>query len=262
MVTATRNDTQERTAARALARASVYRLLSQSLTFPDESTVATLQQIDLPQAQELTPHLPAPVAAALAAFASAAAGAAPATLPAEFRRIFSHVMSADCPPNETPYTARHVFQETQDLADIAGFYRAFGVELSERERPDHVGVELEFMHLLTYKEAYARVHHTAAKVRLCRDAERAFLRDHLGRWGPQFAQLLHRKAGSGYYAAVAHLTEQFLASEIKHLRVQPEPATDEPEVRVGDHGEEEGCPFTETCAAPEMGGSNVRVYSP
>jgi TorA maturation chaperone TorD len=74
-----------------------------------------------------------------------------------------------------------------ELADIAGFYRAFGVEITPgTERPDHIAVELEFMHLLAVKEVVAAGREDGGEhARICRDARATFFRDHLGRWfGP------------------------------------------------------------------------------
>src|SRR5262249_45823836 len=45
---------------------------------------------------------------------------------AEYDRIFGVVFSKECPPYETEYhTTTDVFFRSQQLADIAGFYRAF-----------------------------------------------------------------------------------------------------------------------------------------
>jgi DMSO reductase family type II enzyme chaperone len=221
MATKTLDRRAEKAARRALARSDVYRLLSEALAYPTADSMAARRDHDLLHAQQAS-SLPERVAALLAALAEHTRDADTSHLQSQHRRIFSHVVSTDCPPCETLYTARHVFQETADLSDIAGFYRAFGLQLAEKERPDHITVELEFMHFLTYKEAYAFSHHGPAKARLCREAERKFVRDHLGRWGTRFAQRLAQKAGGGYYGCVASLLETYLPTELDFLRVEPE----------------------------------------
>jgi len=240
---------EERTAAaagRALARSALYQLLSQSLAYPSGDAVQTLREADLPQAQEAADRLPAKLASRLARLADEVRCRDAAQLQAEHRHIFSHVMSQDAPPCETLYTASHLFQETNELSDIAGFYRAFGLEPAEQERLDHISVELEFMQFLAYKEAYALLHHGEAKARLCRRAQRAFMRDHLGRWGLLFAQRLREKAGEGYFASVAALAEEFLLTERRLLRTQPEPAAVGPgQWETGP--EDSGCPAAEAC---------------
>jgi len=112
--------------------------------------------------------------------------------------IFGLVVSPDCPPCETWY-CRQTFSvyRAQHLADIAGFYRAFGVE-PELERPDFIGTELEFMAWLIRKELHARETYgpTSDQAEVCRDAQRTFLEDHLAWWAPAFALAL-RKAADG-----------------------------------------------------------------
>ena len=68
-------------------------------------------------------------------------------LQAEHRRVFSNVITLDCPPYETLFGNDHVFAQSHVMGDIAGFYKAFGVELSKdiHERLDHLSVEFEFM---------------------------------------------------------------------------------------------------------------------
>ena len=110
-------------------------------------------------------------------------------------------------------------QRSQVLGDICGFYRAFGLGVSEnlRERPDHISIECEFMHFLTFKESYAEEHHGPEKALICRDAQRKFMEEHLGQWGPAFARRLEDAAGAGFYKWLAVLTSGFLTSEEEHL---------------------------------------------
>lgn len=247
MATVTGKRRQERAAGRALARSALYQLLSQALAYPSQEAVTALRQADLPQAQQAAARLLAHVAPLLAALDECLQGTDAARLQAEHRRVFSHIMSLDCPPCETFYTARHVFQETQELSDIGGFFRAFGLELSEKERLDHISVELEFMHFLTYKEAYALIHHGPAKARLCREVQRKFMQEHLGRWALQFARRLGQKAGGGYFACVAEVTEAFLAAEVGFLRARPEADVVSPDWRTASP-EDFKCPATEGCS--------------
>ena len=223
-----------------------------------EQAVASLRETELPQAQQAVPYLPAKVAQQLTALAEEVQSVDASQLQTEHRRVYTHILSLDCPPCETLYTARHLFQETQELSDIAGFFRAFGLELAERERPDHISVELEFMYFLTYKEAYALQHHGRAKARLCREAQRKFMQDHLGRWAFQFARRLKEKAQGGYFGCLASLTEAFLSAEVGLLRTQPEAVTVDPQWRVAAP-EDEGCPAAEECPLVELGSNHAHA---
>ncbi|MEE9197204.1 MAG: molecular chaperone TorD family protein [bacterium] len=244
MVTQTRKTRAERAAGRGLARSAIYRLLSQALVYPSGEAIAALREVDLPQAELAAAHLPPKVVPLLAALAEQLQATDAVQLQTEHRRVFSHIMSLDCPPCETFYTARHIFQETQELSDIGGFFRAFGLEMGDKERLDHISVELEFMHFLTYKEAYALTHHGSSRARLCREVQRKFMRDHLGRWALRFADRLAQKAGGGYFGCVASLTEAFLAAEVSFLRARPESASAGQEWRNAAP-EEFTCPMAE-----------------
>lgn len=136
---------------------------------------------------------------------------------------FGHAISKECPPYEAEYDQANVFQKTQTLADIAGFYRAFGLETAPalHERADHLSVELEFMQFLCLKEAHAAARGEAPeRVAQCRAAQTKFLGEHLGRWGRSFAQRLCAVARDGPYAAFAALLDAFLAAETKRLGVR------------------------------------------
>src|SRR5262245_6292753 len=52
-----------------------------------------------------------------------------ADLRAEYDRVFGFVIPKECPPYETEYhPPAQSFLRSQQLADIAGFYRAFGLD--------------------------------------------------------------------------------------------------------------------------------------
>jgi TorA maturation chaperone TorD len=85
---------------------------------------------------------------------------------------------SNTPPSPGGHTPR--------LADIAGFYRAFGMQV-HGDRPDHVVAELEFASWASLSEAAAWVDGDEEAAERCAAATRSFLRDHLGRWLDAFA---------------------------------------------------------------------------
>ena len=95
---------------------------------------------------------------------------------------------------ETELGLPNEFRQSQEMADIAGFYRAFGFQVGgeQRDRPDHLATELEFLYVLSLKEAYAAEQGIDEHVEVCVEARRSFLRDHLGRWIGLFAQSVSR----------------------------------------------------------------------
>ena len=173
-------------------------------------------------------------------------------LQAEHRRVFSNVITLDCPPYETLFGNDHVFAQSQVMGDIAGFYRAFGVELSKdiHERLDHLSVEFEFMHFLAYKESYSRCHDGADKTEIVLDAQKKFVKHHIGRWVPLFCRMLVKKAGSGFYKHVADLMAEWMDFEAAFLGVVPQPYS-ETDYRPATFNSPEG--QTYECGAQDQG---------
>lgn len=146
-----------------------------------------------------------------------------AELEAEHTRLFAHIAATKCPPYETEYGWDNIFQKTEAMADIAGFYRAYGLETANAnaERVDFLGTELEFMSYLTANEAYARQHRREEHLKTCVDTQQKFVRDHLGRWVHVFAKILGNSTKNEFYLCLANLVEKFVESEIGYLNVSP-----------------------------------------
>lgn len=146
---------------------------------------------------------------------------------AEYDRIFGLVVPKDCAPYETEYyPTGETFARSQQMADIAGFYQAFGIEPSRSspERPDHLALELEFMAFLLSKKREALAAAVsdpewAAQADICDQAQRDFFRDHLAWWVPTFAAGLRRKAKNGYYDALAAVLAAWIPDECRRLKI-------------------------------------------
>jgi TorA maturation chaperone TorD len=170
----------------------------------------------------------------------------------EHRRVFSNVIALDCPPYETLFGNDHIFGQSYVMGDIAGFYSAFGLQLSPdiHERLDHLSVELEFMHYLSYKESYAILHDGREKLKTVLEAEKKFVKEHIGRWVPLFSGMLKRKADYGFYKILADFTTDWMAFEIAFLGVTPEPYS-ETDYRPASYMNPEGQTFE--CGAQDKG---------
>jgi len=217
----------------ALARAQAYGLLARAFGRPDAWFEADV--VDGCFGDALAEALAALGHQELAAIATAAGGVPAAPLADEFVRLFNPSVHANCPPYGTEYTAAHVFMRAQQLADVAGFYRAFGLRVAAnfRERPDHIATELEFMQVLALKEARALARRERAHAGICRRAQARFLDEQLGRWLAPYAAKLAAQDGEGFYARAAGLARDFVAKEAAQLGVEPQvgilPRVAEPE---------------------------------
>jgi TorA maturation chaperone TorD len=155
------------------------------------------------------------------------------TIRLDYDRIFGLVVPRECPPYETEYhRAGDAFFRAQQLADVAGFYRAFGVDpsASPSERPDHIRLELEFMALLAMKKRLAAHEGDTTNEEhrsVCADAECKFFAEHLAWWVPSFAAGLRRKAECGFYVDLADALAALVSAERSYLDI---PGPDGPAV--------------------------------
>jgi TorA maturation chaperone TorD len=165
-------------------------------------------------------------------------------LRADFDRTFGLVIPKECPPYETEYyPSKETFARSQQMADIAGFYRAFGIEPAPArpERADHLALELEFMAFVIMKKRLAATDVGAAeRIEVCERAGRDFFRDHLAWWIPAFARGLERKAGGGYLAALARVLAALVPAE-RSLYDLPDPAQPVQPELIERPDEQTGC---------------------
>jgi TorA maturation chaperone TorD len=162
------------------------------------------------------------LAAALVARPEWAAAAARAGL---YERLFGHTARGPIPPYETEYGADTLFQQPQELGDLAGFLQAFGLRLrpGRHERLDHVCCECELMGFLARKEAFALETEDAEMLEQTRKAQRLFLRDHLGRFAPALGGRLQRADPGGFYGALGAVLHAFVSSDCERFKVSAGP---------------------------------------
>ena len=134
-------------------------------------------------------------------------------------RLFDPSGGLLVPPTETHYTAdspSHGMTRGYEMADVAAFYEAFGVNVGEQtERPDHLVAELDFLHLIAVKCAVAIAEEDTKGLEVCQKARETFLVDHVVRWVGLFCQLLNETEGIGaFYPAAARVLLTFLQNEV------------------------------------------------
>ena len=206
----------------ALVRAAVYETLAMGFTYPVDEGIGRLAQVGelaIAEAGALSPVLPGLIHAAVEAIAAEDT----VELASEHQRLFSGEVLAT--PYETEYET-DPFAKSRQLADIAGFYKAWGVEISDERRnmADFIGTQLEFMSLLCRKEANAHQNGWPDRVDLSTQAQFAFLESHLGRWADLFCREVRRKIRPGpgeAYRLVTALLESFVALEVAFMGAKP-----------------------------------------
>jgi DMSO reductase family type II enzyme chaperone len=241
----------------AVARSFIYRFLANVFEDPTTAGWSILSQ---PETHE---SLRAGVQALGPAGGRLESNLAPllaALQPSHFEAFFSaylssfgHAARGRCPLNEIEYgelKADALFQPHR-LADLAAFYRAFGLEVAAEadERHDHICLQLEFMCVLAAKEAYALEHQLGSEeLATCREAQKKFLREHLGRWTPAFARRLGQMCSGTPLGAVADFVETWVEGECARFGIAP--GNHELSLRPVDEASESLCASCTSNALP------------
>ncbi|MBI3402999.1 MAG: molecular chaperone TorD family protein [Acidobacteria bacterium] len=153
-------------------------------------------------------------------------------LTASFVRLFGHTTRGLVCACETEYGNDNQFHQPQQLADIAGYYLAFGLKpvLASDARADHVACQCEFMDFLNRKEALllaasggeagdSRDAGDDATLEVTRAAARTFLRDHLGYFGRAFATRLMVEDADGLFGWLGAVLRDLLDDECRRLAI-------------------------------------------
>ncbi len=194
------------------ALAALYRDVGAMFRYPDDATLRSQTQWRAdPHAIETVEGLES-VGARLTECLEALDANTPEALRIEYARVF--IGPDPCCLNEGDFRGR-AFDRTSILADVMGFYRAFGLDPDPDagERADFIGTQLQFLCLLHIKEGLAVDSGLADEAQVCRDARRRFMEEHIGRWVPEFCADLRERSRERFYQALADTLAELIALE-------------------------------------------------
>ncbi len=251
------NDETAQACERARLRSSVYGFLAAALRYPDRATLGMLDESARwsPWFEGIRQTEPAFFELLNAARATLAKpncdnGSRSEMLQERHTELFGHAVRGTCPPYELEYERGDIPQQSAELADIAGFYNAFGMELqaAAHERTDHATVQFEFLSVLAAKEVYAIETNNSEGLQVLQDAQKSFLADHISRWVPAMATRLQDADPEGFYGRLGAFIQAFIAAECEHFGVSCGPRllelrTIDPQRDASiECGVEESCP--------------------
>jgi TorA maturation chaperone TorD len=179
-----------------------------------------------------------------------------------FQQVFGLVISRICPPHECEFCHwKDPTYRANQLADIAGFYRAFGVEPggAKRERDDHIALELSYLALLYDYLLMPDDDDRAEREAVCHEAMVNFTRDHIAWWVPTFGRCLEHRIDQLLEAGpdpalhalrgVSMVLRSWAAAQRLHCDVEPSTEIIAPQVELPD------TPLSdENCGGCECGG--------
>lgn len=115
-------------------------------------------------------------------------------------------------PYESVYTSPdHLLMQDARDAVLAAYRSEMITLVNEHNEPeDHMGFELAFCAVLLRRAVEALMAGNTARAIELVEKERAFVRDHLGVWAPEFASDVKRIAQTGFYRALADILLGYL----------------------------------------------------
>lgn len=120
-------------------------------------------------------------------------------------------------PYETFYTRADQMIETGGANPVTDIYSAYGFtvdfEVARVVSPDHIGIELEFMHHLCESHKKALEEGNDEMVREFIEIEHHFLNTHLLKWAPMYLISMKYEARTPLYYDAAEATLEFLLSD-------------------------------------------------
>lgn len=141
----------------------------------------------------------------------------------DYLRLFSP--AGPVPLYESGYCNARLAGRALKLADIDGFYHAFGFQYTHgsAELSDHAYTELQFLSWLLAKEAFAHRLGLSAQAQLAGEAVRVFLQRHAGRWMGVFARQIGQHGADTPYCELGALLQVVMDREYRRRRVRPPP---------------------------------------
>jgi DMSO reductase family type II enzyme chaperone len=209
MTTGTLEGLRDEDELRAAARSRAFGLFAGAFTYPEGEALDDVRSGRLAQAlAEALGALDPGLAAGLDREALCDGGADD-ELAVEFTRLFD--VGASGPPCPL-YGGLWGGARMKTMEEAVRFYDFFGLKLAEspRELPDHVTIELEFLHSLAYREAEALQADSDADP--YRRAQRDFIERHPGRWIPRLRAKLEGQEAPRFFLALVGALERLLAS--------------------------------------------------
>ncbi len=191
----------------AASRSRVYAALSACFKFPSSDFYAAVSSGQL---REELMQLTSPLPYEVAELPALAADCGYDSFQSEYIRLFDvGVGGPPCPL----YGGHYGSARMRAMEETMRFYNHFGLSLStkERELPDHLVTELEFLHYLSFCETQAL--HAGRDAGAFRRATRDFIERQVLKWLPQMAGKLGKLEPLQFFSEMVAVTLDFTSRD-------------------------------------------------
>jgi TorA maturation chaperone TorD len=194
-----------------VARAAAYKLLAECYYPPGEETGEHVKQLS----RHLKTLCPPAAEAVDRMEAAGQAGEGFEELTIDHARLFVGPFALLAPPYGSVYLEGERRLMGDSTLAAGDCYNEAGLEVSAdfSGTPDHIAVELEFMHFLVIKEFDALTHGNLDRAQNFGQKQRAFLERHLAAWVPDFSRSVEEQAQTRFYQSLAMATRLFIESD-------------------------------------------------
>ena len=186
-------------------RCESYRLLAQCYYLPDEKLIEALEHSE-----------------ELGRFRQAGnentwTGSAIDSLTVDYTKLFMGPYQVLAPPYGSVYLENARIVMGDSTMDAKHRYQEAGLNLTMKEPPDHVAIELEFMYFLVYREVEAIINDNETNIALYLKKQKDFLQNHLGKWVSEFTDNVSANTEMVFYQDVARITKSLVTEDLTQL---------------------------------------------
>lgn len=138
----------------------------------------------------------------------------------DYHSLFLVPLDKFVTPYESVYREKAMHQST--TVQVKNEYIEASAVVDDKfsfNAPDYIGYELDFMRFLCESEAKAWQKDRKTIARKNQNFQNKFLKEHLSKWVPELAKNIEKNAETDYYKFVARITKQFVANDIKEVRL-------------------------------------------
>jgi DMSO reductase family type II enzyme chaperone len=201
----------------AVERSRAYRFFAESFGYPDEALRDAIADGTLSKGlQTILEASAQPLVEEVDWDALRDSGSGHDDLQIEYTRLFD--VGASGPPCSL-HGGLYGGARMKNMEESVRFYNHFGLSLSDaqRELPDHITTELEFLHFLSFREAQAI--EQGEDPGPYRRAQRDFIERHPGSWVPALEAKLAKNDPMPFFRELVRQTERYLSHDVERLAV-------------------------------------------